>query len=117
MQQPHRQFAYFAGCGNGYTIAERSFKYDPVTPERSSTGTYSGGVPIDREITDDEFVALSVLFDKAVAAKDQHQEEREKMTGLVFVTHNGSDTARVILKSSSLAKRELENYLVTLKSR
>ena len=116
MQQNVDQFSYFDGSGNGYTIHNKDFKYKPVTPERSSSGTYSGGKPVSRLLTEEELANALKLFQNAISAKDEHQDDRAMLTGLVVVS-TGADTTRIVLRPGSPKKIELENFLLKLKSK
>ena len=114
MQQSIEQFSYYDGSGNAYMIHEGHFKYEPVTPESSSSGIYSGGEAVARKISEVELSTAKRLFEGAVSAVDQHQDDRAMMTGLVVLAR-GSDTTRVVLKPGSSKKAELENFLMKLK--
>ena len=116
MQHHAKQFRYYDGSGNGYIIKQGNFTYEPVTPERSSSGTYSGGKAVSRAISEKEVATLEALFNKAVTSANEHQDDRAMMTGLVVI-ENGEDTLRVVLKPGSLAKKELEDFFVELRTR
>jgi hypothetical protein len=57
--KPHAEWIlnFADGSGNRYTIASDAadanahLVYEPITPEQSSSGTYSGGSPVDRQIS------------------------------------------------------------------
>jgi hypothetical protein len=103
-------YRYYDGSANGYLVSKDSLTYDPVTPKESSTGTYSGGEPKSIVITAREFGTLAELFEKAIDHKESHQQDREKMTGLVIRDVEGAMT-RVVLKRDAKVKHDLEMKL------
>lgn len=51
---------FYDGSGNGYYFVKdekdsaASFEYDPITPEQSSSGHYSGGTPVKGSLDSDQ---------------------------------------------------------------
>lgn len=112
--QPPWTLAYADGSGNGYLFeaddAGVHFTYDPVTPERSSTGTYSGGDPIDVQLTaeDPRFETLWEHATKLEADKARHAQERNKGDGALTVTSDGNRRRVLIVRA---ATRTFEDFL------
>lgn len=106
------QYEYADGSGNVYLLTGGFLEYVPVTPERSSSGKYSGGEPKKVTVSDLEFGQLSALFEKAIANVSAHQANREMMTGLIK-----AGSANVILKKDSQDKIEIEKALKKLLDR
>ena len=100
------QYEYADGSGNVYHLTTSSLKYIPVTPDRSSSGKYSGGEPKEVKISEEEFARLSAALEGAIANASIQQKEREMMTGLIT---RGS--VRVVLKSNSVEKKQIEDEL------
>lgn len=94
--KPEQQYHYADGSANKYILTATSLEYLPVTPEESSTGTYSGGDPAFVEITAEQFNTLKGLFETAIAKTEIHTDSRDKMTGLIIRTAPSGST-RVIL--------------------
>ncbi len=92
-------YEYADGNANVYVITPTELKYIPVTPEESSSGTYSGGEPKNIAITPAQFQTLEALFEKALSNTETHMENRVMMSGLVSRT--GSNKKQCILKPGS----------------
>jgi hypothetical protein len=79
--------SYADGAANFYRFVEEDggvhFTYDPVTPERSSTGTYSGGDPRQERLAVDDprYLALRRRFAELAAETSLHVEGRDKGSG------------------------------------
>lgn len=100
------QYEYADGSGNVYHLTTSSLKYIPVTPDRSSSGRYSGGEPKEVKISEKEFARLSAALEGAIANASIQQQEREMMTGLIT-----RGNVRVVLKSNSVEKKRIEDEL------
>lgn len=102
-------FSYSDGSGNRYEIKENRIKYIPVEPAFSSSGIYSGGQPVEKEITDAEAHQLDNLVQIALDETEAHMEQRIKGSGLVH-THEKT----VILSMNAPTKKKLEQELEAL---
>lgn len=92
------------GSGNHYgcrrdDAGAMTFVYDPVTPERSSTGTYSGGDPRNGPLTEAQAAALWREVEAAVANTSAHVEARAK--GTVAIAARGPTTAEIIVDGTA----------------
>jgi hypothetical protein len=105
-------YLYSDGSANTFILTPTTLEYDPVTPEKSSTGTYSGGIPGKVDLKPEEYRDLVRLFESAFEDTGSHQQNREKMTGLV--TRKGTDSLRVVLKRDAGVKVVLEKKLKEL---
>lgn len=78
---------YMDGSANTYRFRQdaidqpASFAYVPVTPEGSSSGTYSGGEPISGNLTGPEASQLWGLVRQLEAATADHVTDRAMGTG------------------------------------
>lgn len=108
--KPEQSYVYADGSANRYIITPISIEYDPVTPEESSTGTYSGGDPKTVSISPEQFELIGQLFDKAVANKSVHIEDRMKTSGAISIVR-GDKTTGVILAPGCKEKEEIERTL------
>jgi hypothetical protein len=79
------QYEYADGSANRYIITPTLLTYDPVKPEESSTGMYSGGEPAEVSLSKEEFEALQSLFDMAIANTAVHINDRIKTSGMITV--------------------------------
>lgn len=76
-------FTYSDGAANLYFITTTIIEYAPMTPERSSSGFYSGGEPATVKITTEQFEAICQVFEQAQANKEDHRKNRLKGSGHV----------------------------------
>jgi hypothetical protein len=109
MKSDHR-YIYADGSANRYIITADSLEYDPVTPEESSTGTYSGGDPKIVSISEEQFDTISQLFDKAIANKAVHIQDRIKTSGAISIS-KGDVRTHVILAPNCIEKEAIESLL------
>ena len=109
MKSDHH-YIYADGSANRYIITSSTLEYDPVTPAESSTGTYSGGDPKTVPISAEEFASISQLFDKAVANKAVHIQDRMKMSGSISIV-KGNNHTQVILAPACAEKEAIESLL------
>lgn len=92
-------FIYSDGCANVYTVYPDSIVYDPVRPEESSSGIYSGGEPYTAVITPEQF---SRIFNEVRILEENlslQTDQRNMMTGQfeiyspegisIFIVKNG----------------------------
>ena len=100
------QYEYADGSGNTFLLSSSTLEYLPVTPERSSSGTYSGGEAKKVSVTESESEQLVAMFEKAISNTSAHQKVREMMTGLIV-----KGNTKVVLKRSSPEKTEIEKVL------
>ncbi len=108
--RPDYNYVYADGSANRYIITPDSLKYDPVTPQESSTGTYSGGDPKRVSISAEQFKSISQLLDKAVANTTVHIEDRIKMSGAISIVKGDSRT-QIILAPGCAEKEAIESLL------
>lgn len=105
-------YEYADGNANVYVITPIELKYIPVTPEESSSGTYSGGEPKNIAITPAQFQTLEALFENALSNTETHMENRVMMSGLVSRT--GSNKKQCILKPGSEDIAAIEKALKSI---
>lgn len=88
----------FRGDGSGAT-----FDYEPVTPERSSTGTYWGGPPRTGRLDAATLASLWQHVRMLEADVALHVEDRMKGTGAFTVTDAAGTRSFVIKRGPELA--------------
>lgn len=86
---------------NVYTIGKSSIHYSPMTPENSSSGTYSGGEASDTTITEGQFKDLSKIASSIIANKKLHLKTRRMLTAMLYVTAEGETEKCTISKSTA----------------
>ncbi len=106
-------YNYGDGSGNGYTIKEYSIAYDPIQPENSSSGTYSGGEAKEVTITPKQFAQLQRKFEKALLSTDEHIKTREMGSGMLSKKEGETITTRHLARTSK-TRQELEKVLKKL---
>lgn len=111
---PPWTLTYADGSGNVYAFAADGagvhFTYEPMTPAHSSTGTYSGGEPVDEHLAaDDPRVATLWQYARALEADTaQHAAERNKGDGAFTVTEDDRRRRFLVVRP---ATRTLEAFL------
>ena len=108
--KPDHHYVYADGSANRYIITSDTLKYDPVRPEESSTGTYSGGDPKVVSISPEQFESIGQLFDKAFANKAVHIEDRIKTSGAISIV-KGETRTQIILAPGCDEKEAIESLL------
>lgn len=74
-------YTYADGAANVYYVTPSLIEYSPMTPERSSSGFYSGGDPASAAITSEQFQELKALFEEAIKNTEDQIENRVKGSG------------------------------------
>jgi hypothetical protein len=108
--KPTHQYIYADGSANRYIIKPTTLEYDPVKPEESSTGMYSGGDPKSISISPEQFDSICNLLDKAIRNKAAHIQDRMKTSGQITVV-KGDTSTQVILSPTSEEKKAIEDLL------
>jgi hypothetical protein len=112
---PPWSLVYADGSANVYTFEASAdgvdVVYEPVTPERSSTGTYSGGEPFHARLDGDDprLQSLWRLVVGLEADPSRHAAERCKGDGAFTIT-DGGGTRRFLVERGALDA--LESLLV-----
>jgi hypothetical protein len=106
---------YADGAANVYRFAADGdgvrFAYEPVTPERSSTGRYSGGEPVELRLAHDDPRLAALWRHVAALEADGAQHVAARMKGDGAFTVETVEGTRQFLVARS-ATRELEALLV-----
>ena len=102
------QIVFSDGCGNCYIFKQQieddkhaSFTYDPMRPEFSSSGCYSGGEMIDKLIEIGDFNGILEWFHGLRDSQAGKAESKTMGTGVVSVYKNGKLDFRCMLKHKS----------------
>lgn len=99
---------YADGSANAYHFHAEGdgarFEYVPVTPERSSTGMYSGGPPRAGVLDAAATATLWRHVRELEAATTLHVEERGKGTGLFHVDEGSGERRFVVRRGPELLR-------------
>lgn len=104
---------YADGSGNLFTVGKRPeayIEYKPVKPANSSSGTYDGGEPVNRAITEARYGDILTAVQKAYANPAVHIPDRIMMSGAVTLSSKDKSVS-FILKPGSSEQQELEKLL------
>jgi hypothetical protein len=107
--EPPWSVSYHDGSGNGFLFAQSSpgeparFTYSPITPERSSTGSYSGGEPAAGVLDGEQAMALWQRVRRLEADTEIHTEQRMKRTGSFRLVSSNRERAFIVNFGDELA--------------
>lgn len=92
-----------------------AFEYIPVTPERSSTGSYSGGDPVTRSVPADDPRIDELLRRIAALEADRtlHIEDRNKGTGAFHMRTPAGERRFIIVAGAALT--DFHAYVATFR--
>lgn len=110
--------SYHDGSGNAFQFerAEESasYTYSPVTPERSSTGMYSGGNPAAGPLGEEQVAELWKRLLELEAATAAHTEERGKGTGAFRIVTPVGERSFIVERGDLL--KAFDEFLAALKT-
>ncbi len=109
---------YADGSGNLYIVQSHPvphLSYQPIQPASSSSGMYTGGDPVERDLNPADYQALTEKVQAALSNKAVHITDRIKMSGALELQGEGQSVS-VILKPGCAEQLALENLLKQLKS-
>lgn len=101
-------YEYVDGNGNVYAISSNTIVYDPITPEESSTGTYSGGEPYTVSIELQHFQAIQQAINNGIARTEDQTSQRNKGNGTLVILP--SKTTYIFIMNS-ISKKEIEEAI------
>ncbi len=116
---PPWRVVYHDGSNNGFNVeqtaagASISAAYDPVTPEQSSSGTYSGGAPWKGTLTADQAAGLWRRVRAMEGDRKLHQRNRTKGSGSFQLRSDGKERALLVSRCEKLA--DLDRFLEQLR--
>ena len=100
---------YYDGSNNLYRIYPDKIDYYPMTPERSSSGTYSGGEPWEQEISEERYQQIWQMIQEVVQMKTVHLQNRTMGSGMLHIPEE--EMTRRIIFSRGKFMRKFENAL------
>jgi len=105
-----KNYKYFDGNGNEYTIKNESIEYIPVKPSISSSGVYNGGDYAKKELSKMQYSYIISTLNVAIKNKENHSKNRVKISGLIVVQEKDKEKA-YILSPDSEEISKIENLL------
>lgn len=113
---PPWSIRYADGAANSYSIDSdgdgATFVYDPIRPEQSSTGTYSGGDPRSGRLDAATVAELWRRVDALAANTAIHQADRNKGTGMFDLKGGAGPRAFIVEMGADI--RAFDEFLRTL---
>lgn len=97
---------------NVYFITPTKIKYQPITPEESSSGTYSGGEPADLAIKIDAYNAVKAMANDIISNKKIQTNQRRMLCSMLSINTNGVRSRCILARSTE--RTALENKLKIL---
>lgn len=94
---------------NSYSVREGTLRYSPITPENSSSGTYSGGEPKSKTLTDEEMAGIQQKVQEIEDTPSLHLQQRQMLTAMLFVGEQ--DNRRKYILGRSEKRTALEQLL------
>eukprot|EP01087_Luapelamoeba_hula_P006626 TRINITY_DN16701_c0_g1_i1.p1 TRINITY_DN16701_c0_g1~~TRINITY_DN16701_c0_g1_i1.p1 ORF type:complete len:166 (-),score=25.12 TRINITY_DN16701_c0_g1_i1:93-590(-) len=99
-----RQYTYIDGCNNDYSVnpipSSLLFVYRPIRPEESSSGRYSGGDPVQRQLTTKEWGEWEQTFERIWKTQACPTKGRNKGQGILIVHYTDNTKCELTLKRS-----------------
>ena len=98
------------GSGNAHRIAAEgsssgpvaSWTFDPVRPEESSSGIYSGGEPARGAASLLDAACMWLVLLSVIESGDMHAEQRNMGTGLLRITTSAGERKLIIRQSAGM---------------
>ena len=114
------EFSYSDGNNNTYSFKKVSSantseteyiaSYQPVPIDRSSSGEYSGGIPLQKNISCDMYESLYKLLVRYSNDKKQQIKQREMGSGMIIYAMKKKQKM-YFLSPRSAAKKEIEQKM------
>ncbi len=105
-----KKILYSDGSGNTWTVSPTTVDYNPVQPETSSSGIYSGGKNYTKAITTEQFQLLKMAVSAALADKEAHITNRVKGSGYIE-SYTENAVVKIIISPDSKHREIIETIL------
>ncbi len=109
-------YTFVDGAGNKYRLDNGLLTYSPMTPEMSSSGSYSGGEPFSAELEKMDLVKIVGSFELAFWSDKDQTDQRTMGSGTLF-KKVGDNSKRVYLKMRSESMKGINDLLNDIKER
>lgn len=107
-----KSFTYVDGNNNTYEITESSLSYDPVKPENSSSGTYSGGTPYSMDLNVGQWESIRSAVERTLKDNDNLVDTRTMGSGMLII-----EGSKYYLGMNSEGKDDIENTISSVTGR
>lgn len=109
-------YMYSDGNNNTYKVtSEKKMFYEPMTPEMSSSGIYSGGNPMEISLDTEDFNNITEHFNSLLKNKSIHINKRLMGSGMIKLVYSGNKTEIVNLDGNAKEIEDFEKMLNELK--
>lgn len=105
---------YLDQNNNQYRLSAEELRYQPVTPQASSSGTYSGGEPAVVQLPPEAWPRLLQLSRALMLDQASHAPRREMLTARLTIEQVGSSAVQQVLLYPSEKRAAWEAYLRSL---
>lgn len=110
------KYTYVDGSNNKYRLDKAKLEYVPMTPELSSSGTYSGGEAFAIELEKMDLIKVIDVFERALWSEGDQTDQRTMGSGTLLKSL-GDESQKVYLKMKSSAMLEINVLLEGIKGR
>lgn len=102
-------YAYIDGNNNVFEIFQTRLVYNPISPERSSSGEYSGGNPAQTALNSEQFENIEAKIKAVIKDKSHHLDSRPMGCGTIVIKSKS-----LFVDASSSLLKELDTLLRSL---
>lgn len=108
-------YTFVDGSGNKYKLHNFKLSYEPISPEMSSSGTYSGGEPFSVELEKMYLLKFIDVMERALWAESDHTENKSMGSGTI-IKAIGPEVMRMHLKYNSDSMKIINEVINEIKS-
>lgn len=106
------EFDYIDGNNNIYHISPRLLNYEPITPNQSSSGIYSGGHAVKKQLSNKNYQLL--INTVQAALNNKTIQIKQRLMGSAMIVYDNKKTT-VLLKHDAKETQSLDLLLKTLR--
>ena len=99
-----RSIRFYDQNNNTYSVIDTILSYRPMTPEMSSSGTYSGGDPKEITLSKDTYNQILISALELGISVHLHQDKRQMLTSRLVLDFENDRSYRYILSNSELTR-------------
>jgi hypothetical protein len=107
------QYRYSDSSANTWKISIDSVEYIPMTPEMSSSGMYSGGNPVKKQISKSDYNKVKSEINNIVMNISIQIKDRTKLSGVITIIEDQKKDLTILIDKSP-EKESLEKLLEKL---
>ncbi|SDD66275.1 hypothetical protein SAMN04488104_104517 [Algoriphagus faecimaris] len=91
---------------NTYSVSATQISYRAIQPEKSSSGTYSGGTDREVNISEEQFKKINSLSERLFKDSSSHAERREMRTTILKKSKSLKEKKAILYPSDKRAEFE-----------